>query len=129
MINIKKIKPMFVSVVTTMDVFEETGNKLIDTNEQAGSVKPFQKVVAIGDSVRGVNVGDIVSINPTRFAVKQHPKNSLKDGIACDNPIITFNFDTIELDGVAHLLIQDRDIDFVIEEYNEVPDNPEVIVN
>ena len=125
MLIIKKIKPMFTSLITTMDKYEEeikTADGLVDTTKQVGGLKEYQKVLAIGDSVRGIKVGDLVCVNPSRFAVRKHHAGSLKDGIVSDNPITTYNFDVIEMDGEQCLLLQDRDIDFIIEDYEVVPD-------
>ena len=124
MLKIKKIKPMFTSLITTMDKYEKDvviGN-LIDVSKREGSLKEYQKVLAVGSSVRDIKVGDLVCVNPTRFAVKKHQEGSLKDGIITDNPTITYNFDVVEMDGKQCLLLQDRDIDFIIEEYEEVPE-------
>lgn len=126
MLKIKKIKPMFTSLITTMDKYEEdikTSGGLLDVTKQQGGLKEYQTVIAIGTTVRDIKVGDLVCINPTRFAVKQHREGTLKDGVISDNPVIKYNFDTIEIDGKQCLLLQDRDIDFIIEEYEEVP-NP-----
>lgn len=125
MLKVKMIKPMFTALVTTMDKYEHdvmTNGGLIDTTKRQGSIKEYQTVLAIGSSVRDIKVGDLVCINPTRFAVKQHREGSLKDGVIGDNPIIKYNFDVIEMDGKQCLLLQDRDIDFIIDEYEEVPD-------
>jgi hypothetical protein len=125
MLIVKKIKPMFTSLITTMDKYEEeikTADGLVDTTKQVGGLKEYQKVLAIGDSVRGIKVGDLVCVNPSRFAVRKHQAGSLKDGIVSDNPITTYNFDVIEMDGEQCLLLQDRDIDFIIEDYEVVPD-------
>lgn len=125
MIKVKKIKPMFTALITTMDKYEHdvtTDGGLIDTTKTQGGLKEYQKVLAVGSSVRDIKVGDIVCINPTRFAVKKHEKGSLKDGVITDNPTITYNFDVVEMDGEKCLLLQDRDIDFIIEEFEEVPD-------
>ena len=125
MLVVKKIKPMFTSLITTMDKYEEeikTADGLVDTTKQVGCLKEYQKVLAIGDSVRGIKVGDLVCVNPSRFAVRKHQAGSLKDGIVSDNPITTYNFDIIEMDGEQCLLLQDRDIDFIIEDYEVVPD-------
>lgn len=116
---------MFTSLITTMDKYEQdkfTKSGLIDTNKQQGTLKEYQKVLAIGDSVRNIKIGDLVCINPSRFAVKKHKEGSLKDGVITDNPVITYNFDTVEMDDKQCLLLQDRDIEYVIEEYEEVPD-------
>lgn len=125
MLIVKKIKPLFTAIITTMEKYEEdvrTASGLIDTTKQQGGLKEYQTVLAVGDSVRTIKVGDLVCVNPTRFAVKKHQAGSLKDGIVTDNPVVTYNFDVVEMDGKQCLLLQDRDIDFVIEEYEEVPD-------
>lgn len=116
---------MFTSLITTMDKYKQDmmlGSGLIDTSKREGSLKEYQKVLAVGNSIRDIKVGDLVWINPTRFGVKKHREGSLKDGIVTDNPIITYNFDVVEMDGEQCLLLQDRDIEFVIEEFEEVPD-------
>lgn len=125
MLKVKKIKPLFTAIITTMEKYEEdvrTASGLIDTTKQQGGLKEYQTVLAVGDSVRTIKVGDLVCVNPTRFAVKKHQAGSLKDGIVTDNPVVTYNFDVVEMDGKQCLLLQDRDIDFVIEEYEEIPD-------
>ena len=125
MLKVKKIKPLFTAIITTMEKYEEdvrTASGLIDTTKQQGGLKEYQTVLAIGESVRSLKVGDLVCVNPTRFAVKKHQAGSLKDGIVTDNPVVTYNFDVVEMDGKQCLLLQDRDIDFVIEEYEEIPD-------
>ena len=120
MIKVKKIKPLFTSVVTTMDRYTEDvtlESGLIDTTKQQGGIKEYQTVVAVGGSVRDIKVGDLVCINPIRYAVKKHQEGSLKDGVITDNPVIRFDFPTIEMNGKQYLYLQDRDIDFVIEEF------------
>lgn len=120
--KIKQIKPLFTSVVTTMeryveDVKNESG--LISTTQKQGDIKEYQRVVAIGSSVRDIEVGDLVSINPSRYAVRKHIADSLKNGVITDNPITSYNFNVVEIDGIEHLLLQDRDIDFVITDSEE----------
>ena len=124
MLKVKKIRPMFTSLITTMDKYEQDVKigGLIDTTRQQGGLKEYQKVLAIGSSVRDIKVGDIVCVNPARFAVRKHQAGSLKDGIVTDNPVTTYNFDVVEMDGKQCLLLQDRDIDFIIEEWEEIPD-------
>lgn len=116
---------MFTALITTMDKYEHdvtTRGGLIDTTKQQGRLKEYQTVLAVGSSVRDIKVGDIVCVNPARFAVRKHQAGTLKDGIVTDNPVTTYNFDVVEMDGKQCLLLQDRDIDFIIEEYEEVPD-------
>ena len=130
MLKVKKIQPMFTSLITTMDKYEQDMKvgELIDIHRKEGSLKEYQKVLAVGSSVRDIKVGDLVWINPTRFGVKKHREGSLKDGVITDNPVIAYNFDVVEMDGEQCLLLQDRDIDFIIEEWEEVPDNSSPII-
>lgn len=128
-INIKSIRPMANYLVTTKDEYTAADNvgKSIVTKLE-GTLKEYQKVVAIGPMVRGIQVGDIVCINPKRYAKYKHQPGSLKDGVITDNPVISYNFNVIELDHVSHLLLTDQDIDFVIEDYEEELDAPSIIV-
>lgn len=130
MLKVKKIKPMFTSLITTMDKYEQDVKVggLIDASKQQGGLKEYQKVLAVGSSVRDIKVGDMVCVNPARFAVRKHQAGSLKDGIVADNPVTTYNFDVVEMDGKQCLLLQDRDIDFIIEEWEEIPDNLSPII-
>lgn len=123
MLKIKKIKPMFNAVVTTTERYLEDiylPGGLLDVSKRQGGLKEYQEVVAVGDTVRNIKVGDLVCINPMRFAVKQHQEGSLKDGVITDNPVVKYNFDVILIDDKEHLLLTDRDINFVIEEYEVV---------
>lgn len=123
MINIKKIKPLFTKIVTTMERYEEdqtTKGGLVVAQKQAGAVKEYQKVVAVGSNPAGIKVGDIVLVNPSRYAVMKHKQGSLKDGVISDNPVLGYNLPIIELDGVPHLLLETQDIDFIVEEYEEI---------
>lgn len=121
---------MFTALITTMDKYEQdmTTGGLINITKMQGGLKEYQTVLAVGGSVRDIKVGDLVCVNPTRFAVKKHQAGSLKDGVISDNPVTTYNFDVVEMDGKQCLLLQDRDIDFIIEEWEEVPDNPSSII-
>lgn len=115
---------MFTSLITTMDKYEQDVKigSLIDTTRQQGRLKEYQTVLAVGSSVRDIKVGDLVCVNPARFAVRKHQAGSLKDGVITDNPVTTYNFDVVEMDGKQCLLLQDRDIDFIIEEWEDIPD-------
>ena len=121
---------MFTALITTMDKYEQdmTTGGLINVTKMQGGLKEYQTVLAVGGSVRDIKVGDLVCVNPTRFAVKKHQEGSLKDGVISDNPVTTYNFDVVEMDGKQCLLLQDRDIDFIIEEWEEIPDNPSSII-
>lgn len=128
MIKLKKVKPLFTGLITTMDVYEDyakTAGGIIDGSKKQGSLKEYQKVIEIGTTVRDIKVGDIVWVNPKRFAVMKHKAGSLQDGIVKDNQVLEYNFDVLEIDGKKHLLLQDRDVEFIVEEYEEVEDPKE----
>lgn len=127
MLKVKKIKPMFTALITTMDKYEQdvTTGGLINVAKMQGGLKEYQTVLAVGGSVRDIKVGDLVCVNPARFAVRKHQAGSLKDGVISDNPVTTYNFDVVEMNGNQCLLLQDRDIDFIIEDWEEIPDQPQ----
>lgn len=123
MLVIKKIQPMYTKILTTMSKYEEdelTNGGLIDASKTQGTLKEYQTVVAVGSSVRNVKVGDLVCINPDRYAVKKHEAGSLKDGVITDNPVIKYNFNIMDLEGVPHLLLDENDVSFIITDYEEV---------
>lgn len=117
---------MFNGLITTMNRYDSNikakGSKLIDGSKM-NAVKEYQTVVAVGPMVRGIEVGDVVFINPKRYAVMKHKPGTLQDGVVKDNPVIGYNFDTVEIDGVEHLYLQDCDVKFVaeVEEFEENP--------
>ena len=113
---------MFTKIVTTCEKYEtdqKTG-KLINAKKQAGAVKEYQKVVAVGSNPAGIKVGDMVMINPIRYAVMKHEQGSIKDGVIQDNPILGFNMPIVDLGGVPHLLLETQDVEFIIDEYEEI---------
>ena len=116
MLKIKSIKPMHTKLVTTAERYDEnatTGSLILKT---AGSVKEYQKVIAVGSMVRDIKVGDIVMINPKRYIVPQHKdkRDSLK-GIIGDELTMGVDFPMVEYGGKKHLLIYDQDIDYIID--------------
>lgn len=130
MLNIKKIKPMANYLVTTkVEYGDEDIKKGGLITKIKGSLKEYQTVVAVGPLVRGIQVGDLVCINPKRYAKYKHEAGSLKDGVITDNPVVAYNFNVIELDHVSYLLLTDQDIDFIIEDYEdeEVKESPIII--
>lgn len=124
MLNIKKIRPMFTKILTTMDRYDEdqTEGMLVNVNKLAGAVKEYQKVLAVGSNPAGIKEGDMVMINPARYAVMKHKEGSLKDGVITDNPVVGYNLPVLEVDGKECMLLETNDISFVIEEFEDVPE-------
>ena len=118
MLKIKKIRPLFTKVITTASVFEEDDVRNGVILNPKGTVKPFQKVVEVGSMVRGVKVGELIMINPAAYIKKRYSDNSIREDIV-DNPTVKVDIPTVEIGGVQHFMIDERDIEFVIEDYEE----------
>lgn len=119
--NIKKVKPLFDTVIITADTYtkEDIDNlELIDGTIEEGQLKIYQKVVAVGTVVKDVKEGDLIVFSPERFGIKKHKEGSLKDGIITDNVIIDYKFNYILLDNIPHIVISSRDIEYIIEDYD-----------
>lgn len=123
MIKIKKIVPMFNRILVTCDKYEEDVIEGGIVRITAGTIKEYQKVISVGSTVRGIEEGDLVLINPTRYAIKKHKEGSLKDGVVSDNPVISYNFNFVEINNNICILLYDQDIDYIIKDYTEVPNN------
>ena len=57
MLNIKRIRPLFTKIVTTLERYEEdqtTKSGLVVAQKQAGSVKEYQRIVAVGSNSAGL---------------------------------------------------------------------------
>ena len=138
MLHIKTLKPLFTSILTTGEKYEEDmrENGIIVANK--GDLKAYQKVLAIGSSVRDIQVGDTVMIDIKHFAVMKLDPNSIKRDMDLDK-VVRWDIPWIIVDDTEGkpqdcLLINDRDVKFVFEgeEKNEsiiIPDKPTIIMN
>lgn len=130
---LKKIKPMFNRIITTMNSYEEDQvvGGVIDSRKTKGTMKEYQTVISVGDTVRGIQEGDVVCINPTRYAVMKHNDKSLHNGVIGDNMVMGYKFNTITIDGQECLMLYDQDIDFVVVESEDVENEaaPSIILN
>ena len=119
--RIKKIKPLFTRIVTTMDMYVDdqqanTGH-LIDVSKLKKGIKEYQKVIAVGTSVRNIKEGDLVCINPDRYAVRQFQEDSMKADLMV-NQIVSYNFNVVKLEDKEYLLLDEADIEFIVEDYD-----------
>ena len=115
MLKIKSIKPMFDSLITTMNKYEEDGFENGVIVKQAGVLKEYQKVIAVGPAVRNIEVGDMVMINPIRYAKMKHKEGSLKNGVITDNPVIGYEFKAVTINDEECLYLQSQDIMYSFE--------------
>lgn len=136
-LKINKLKPMFTGILTTMNHYEEDvtygDSGLIKGNSVKGKMKEYQTVLAVGDSVRGIKVGDMVMIDPKNYrSVKQKEKdNQSLAGVIEHQVDVTYHFNVVDVNEQPCLLLDDRDIMFVFEgeEVSEIiQDKPKIIV-
>lgn len=137
MLHITSIKPLFNRVLITADKFDKDmiSNGVIIASK--GDLKLWQTVVAVGPTVRGIEVGDKVMIIPDHFAVKKYNKNSVQNDLD-NNPVLTYNFPFETIDDEKgepqeYLYISDNDIRYVFdgEEKDDAlitPGKPKLIV-
>ena len=129
--KIKKIKPMFTTIVTTMDLYKENvkSDELIDVTQEKTGVMEFQKVLAIGDMVRAVKVGDLVKINPDKYAVKKQVKKNVSQEIEGYAPeIVGYNFRVEIIDDKECMLLQENDVDYIVEDYEDDTPSEEALI-
>lgn len=119
MLQIKKIKPLFTSIVTTGDRYTEdmTEGGIITANK--GDLKLWQKVIAVGSSVRDIQPGDMVMINASNYAVRKYDKNSIQNDLD-NNKVIRYCFNWVTIYDDKNnphdcLLLDQRDIPYAFE--------------
>lgn len=122
MINIKKIKPLFTTIITTGNKFDKDVYEKGIITSKKGDLKMWQTVLAIGESVRGIEVGDTVMIDSTHFAVRKYDPNSVRNDMGM-NKITGYVFDWVTVEGKECLKIDNRDVLFVCE-VEEVEESP-----
>lgn len=130
--DIKKIRPLFNAVVTTTTSYTESELKvggIIDSSKIQMPIKEYQTVVAVGPTVKGINVGDLVKINPSRYIVRKYKEDSVKNDINSYNPVDEYRFKTVIMNGEKYLLLYDSDIEYVIEEFEEEPQSDIIVPN
>ena len=128
MIQLKKIKPLFTKILTTANKYEESqylpGTTIIDTEKKVLGLKEYQTVLEVGNEVTTVKPGDIVVINPNDYMVKKYNKDTTKSQMNdVYNPVVEFNFNIILVDDKECLLLKERDVDFIVEDGEEIEDN------
>lgn len=128
MLKVKKIKPLFNRLLVTSDKYEKDVKQGGVVTITAGTLKEYQKVIAVGSTVRDIKEGDLVLINPARYAIRKHNEGSLKNNIVTDNPVTSYNFNLVELDGQVCILLYDQDIDYVVEDFEETPEQTSTII-
>ena len=130
-LNLKKIQVRNNSIITTarrLNVEERielehdkaTGLLFKNMSEANNAHMLIQQVVNVGPMVRDIKEGDWVFLNPLHYMNRQlvEQKNSLDSDIDEKHMKEVFGpdyeFPTIYLDGVEHLMLFDRDVEYII---------------
>jgi len=112
---------MYTRFVCTADKYIEsetmTGG-IIDTSKLKTGLREYQKVIAVGPSCRSIKVGDMVCINPDRYAQRQYSPDSIKNDLLT-NQVTRYNFPMVTLDGEDYLLLDENDVEFIIDDYDD----------
>lgn len=126
MLKLKKITPVFTSILVTCDKYSEPekvgDSDIIDPAKAKIMVKEYQKVLAVGNTVRLVKEGDTICINPMKYAKYKQvlQKNSLRnDTQQYQNEIVGFDFPTINVNGEELMMLDERDILYIINDYED----------
>lgn len=134
--KIYKIKPLFNQIIVTKDIYtaEEAKQFGVYTTKE-NKIKEYQKVLDVGPTVRGIEVGDIVKINPARYIDITHKpgKKDLENNVIHDEMHATVSIPTETIytknpDGTESsknvMLIYDNDVAFVVKEGEYFDENP-----
>lgn len=119
-IIIKKLKPQYTTVIVTMDTYED--NVVLDgvITAKKGALKMHQRVISVGGSVRSVKEGDLVLLNLQNYITRKFEEDSLKEGMDKMKDVLVYDFPKIFIGGQLYAKLQERDIEGVIEDYEEV---------
>ncbi len=126
-LRIKSGRPLLNHVLLTADKYsaEELAvmhGGIIPTG-LVDQLKPYQNVLAISPRLKEVpfKIGDLVLINIERYGTSIQKKNSLKESMDeyYDKQIV-YSVPSLMIDGKECLKLGDNDIEFIIDEYEEV---------
>lgn len=128
MLKIIECVPMLNHVILTANRYEESdfNDSLIDDEQKlVGNIKEYQTVVSVGPYVKDLKAGDFVVVNPKAYAKPIHKtKDTSVRGLLGDDEVeMRVEFPTIEINGIPHLFLYDRDIDMVITKHEFINDS------
>ena len=118
-IKINEIKPLFTTIITTLDVYEEDLIENGALKVPQGSLRMYQKVLAVGSSVRDVKVGDTVLLNFGNYIVRKFKENSIKEDMSAQEDEYVYDIPRILIGGKICGKFQDRDVEGVITDFEE----------
>ena len=127
--NIKKIKPLFTAVVVTANIYSRDYKEHNIISPKANKLKEYQKVVAVGDSCRGIEEGDLVCIDLSSYAQWKYKKNSVKSDMEeLHNEVVGYNVPQIKIDGQDCMYLDVRDIKYIVQDYEDKENEEQTII-
>lgn len=110
-------------VIVTADRYDKAGleNGIVTSNKGEGEIKYEQRIVAVGPNCyEQLNVGDLVLLNPTNY---MRPVHSLREDSVFekdkDEVTMVVSWPLVDIDGRECLFLYDRDIDLIIDDFEE----------
>lgn len=132
MLKITKIKPMFTDLIITADRFDDDilDKGIVLANK--GDLKPYQTVVAIGNAVRDINVGDKVMVDFDIFAEHKIPVGSVKENMDVEDPVVRYNIPWVTMtdeqgNTEEYIRIPNNAVQYVFEGEEIEDDVPDII--
>ena len=127
--NIKKIKPLFTAVVVTANIYPRDYKEHNIISPKANKLKEYQRVVAVGDTCRGIKEGDLVCIDLSSYAQWKYKKNSVKSDMEeLNNEIVGYNIPQIKIDGQDYMYLDIRDIKYIVQDYDDNENEEKTII-
>lgn len=127
MLKLKEVKPMFSQVLVTENLYGwDDKDEYGVITATKGDIKPYQTVIAVGEDVKYVKPGDTVSINFYKYAEFKEDPNSVK--AMGGNSVVKLHLKEVVLtneegEDVPCFLIDVRDINYILKDYEEVAYN------
>ena len=119
MFKIKKVKPLFTGVITTaMKYVGDITNAAGIIVNMDGQLNPYQRVIAVGEMVHGLEEGKIVKLNFKRYAVAKHTPGAIDydKNLQADDMKMSYELPIIIIDGQTCLYMQNNDIEYIVED-------------
>jgi malate:quinone-oxidoreductase len=114
--------PLFAGMEYTEDTEElKQSGLILDLKKTSGSYKLYQKVLAVGPTVRDVKVGDVVQIDVIKFIVPEFKEdtNSLRESVRVRNTYTKVELPILNVNGEETMLLHESDVEYIIEDYED----------
>lgn len=114
----KRIRPRANEIVISANLVEvDKNDKVIDKDEQKLYFDEFQTVLRVGSVIRDLKIGDVISVNPKRFAIYQEQKSKIRAAVeGYEKVLVGYDFPIIATGFGDVMLITDADVKYIVED-------------